>query len=140
MVEMMITVAIVTICLVMVLRVFSVCASAVSNMYNSACAISIIQEKLDELKLKAIIENGIETGSLLENITKEGKKFTFSQEINDWELPIEELLEEDEEEVEIEEEPDLELCEAQLIVGWGPDVKRKKFEIRTLFPISKKDL
>ena len=67
-VEIMITVVIIGVCLVMALRVFSFCAAAVSEAYNSTHAVNILQTKIDELEEQVILAGGAEVSSFTEDI------------------------------------------------------------------------
>ena len=136
-VEIMITVVIIGVCLVMALRVFSFCAAAVSEAYNSTYAVNILQEKIDEAEEQIVLAGGAEISSRSEDIEKGGRSFTFTQEINDWIRPIIEISEDSEIETEeVTETEDLStgLYEALFIVEWGPSNRRKNIKVRTMFP------
>ncbi|RKY41499.1 MAG: hypothetical protein DRP85_06060 [Candidatus Makaraimicrobium thalassicum] len=135
MIEMMIAVVIVSVCMVMALRVFSICATAVSHVYNSTQAVGILQDKIDTLLVEAITEDGVEASVLEEDIDLEGRKFTFIQEIISWERPMEEASESGEEGEEgSEAEADTGLCEVRLEVRWGSSGRQRSLVMKTLIP------
>ena len=136
-VEIMITVVILGVCLVMALRVFSFCAAAVSEAYNSTYAVDILQEKIDEVEEQVVLAGGAEFSSCSEEIERGGREFTFTQEISDWIRPIIEIPEASEIETEVAiETEDLStgLCEALFIVEWGASNRRKNIKVKTMFP------
>lgn len=134
MIEMMITVVIVAVCLVIVLRVFSVCAIAVSDAYNSSYAVNILREKMDELQVEAVMEDGIGASGLEEDIVAGGREFTFIQEITDWEKEAEAVPASEEIEEETDEEEGTGLREVSLKVSWGTSVRQKSLAMKTILP------
>jgi len=74
MVELMITVVIVSVCLVMSLRVFSICASGIAKAYDTSAAVGILQKKLDELRLYSLENEGVKVGSDFDDV-KIGRTF-----------------------------------------------------------------
>ena len=136
-VEIMITVVIIGVCLVMALRVFSFCAAAVSDAYNSTLAVNILQTKIDEFEEKVVLAGGAEVSSFTDDIEKGGRQFTFTCEIRDWIRPIMEIVEGEEIEVsEVSETEDIStsLCEALFMVEWGPSNRKKNIKVKTMFP------
>ena len=130
MVELMITVVIVSVCLIMALRVFSISAAALSEAHNSMFALNVLQDKMDELQEKAILEDGVETSSFSEDIVVNNRNLSFTQEITQWKrLLLEEELEQEEEEEEIDY-----LCEAELEVSWGIRGKTRGLMVKTFLP------
>jgi len=95
MVEMMITVVIVSVCLVMALRGFSLCAKYVSEAYNTTYASEILQSKMNELKEKAVIEGGINVFAKEEIVFVDDRKFILKQEAFKWEKSEEKDQEDD---------------------------------------------
>jgi len=135
----MVTVVIISVCLVMALRVFSFCAAAVSEAYCSTYAVDILQEKLDEVEEGIVMEGGAVVGSFSEEVKRGGREFTVTVEITNWESPITEPAEEEIEtegleEVEETEIVTMSLCEAAFKAEWGPPRKRKNIVVKTMFP------
>ena len=128
MVELMVTVVIVGTCLVMALRVFTISAAAVSEAYNNTMALNILQDKMDKLQEKAVLEDGLEVSLLTEDVIVNNRKLTFTQEIAEWEKEIEE------ETSEFEEEESTDLCEVTLGIGWKAAGKPRSLTVKTLFP------
>ncbi|MFH1309096.1 MAG: prepilin-type N-terminal cleavage/methylation domain-containing protein [Candidatus Omnitrophota bacterium] len=135
-VEVMITVVIIGVCMVMALRVFLFCAKAVSSAYNSTCAISIVKDKINELREIAIVEDGIGIFKNMESLEKGGRDFEFVQESVIWENPMIDL--EADEEIEVDEEiaesSTLALCEVTLEVSWESGKQKRNLTIKTLLP------
>ena len=155
MVELMVTVVIVSVCLIMALRVFSICAGAVSEAYNRSLAVNLLQEKIDEIQEKAVMENGvnIEEGSSEEKVVVNSRKLTFVQEFEIWTVAPtsaegEEAQDEEEgrrlgiveqeEEIEEgeEEEEKTDLCTVELRAAWKTLSRTKGLILRTLMPIA----
>jgi hypothetical protein len=133
MIEMMITVVIVAVCLIVALRVFSICSVLVSGAYNDAIAIDILQEKIDELQETAVTADGIGKSSApTEDIVEDGRKLRFSQKIIAWKDPLDEVTEEGSEEEGVEK--DTGLNEVQLSVNWSVQGRRKGLTLKTLLP------
>lgn len=143
MIEMMITVVIISSCLVLSLRVFSVCAAAVSDVYNTNYAIDILRGKIALLKLSSITQDGIDPESLSfqEEIGQGVRIFNYTQDIVEWEttenLVLETTkLEQGDEEAETEtEKKELGLCVTELNVNWGGCTKEKKITLKSFFPV-----
>ena len=147
MVEMMITVVIVAVCLVMALRVFSVCAKAVGESYNSLYAVKALDCVMNELREKAITEEGVEIGSSREEFEYDGRVFTVAQEITEWVSPtVEKLLEQGDLEVYggmAGAVPDIavsSMVEVELTAEWGHGSRTGKLSVKTLLPGKKYDM
>jgi len=132
MIEMMITVVIIAVCLIVALRVFSICGIVVSGAYNNAIAIDILQKRIDELQETAITSDGIgKSSASAENIVEDGRRLRFSQKITAWKDPLDEVAEEGSEKGV---EKDTGLNEVQLSVNWGVHGRRKGLTLKTLLP------
>ena len=130
MIEIMVTVVIIATCLVIALRGFSICAVVVSGTYNRMLAVEIMQEKIDELREKAILEDGVWVSSDSDSLTIDGRSLQYNSNILEWE-------DIDEEETEFEglEIPDpLKLCEVELNVTWRAHGKSKGLKLKTIIP------
>ncbi|MFH1395029.1 MAG: prepilin-type N-terminal cleavage/methylation domain-containing protein [Candidatus Omnitrophota bacterium] len=141
-VEIMITVVIIGVCMVMTLRVFSFCAKAVSEAYNSTYAVDILQDKINDLREKAIMEAGITVSSSMESLEKGGRNFEFTQESIIWENPMIDLeeIEGIEEFEETVESSTLSLCEVTLEVSWRSGVQKRNLIIKTLLPAKESEV
>lgn len=131
MIELMITVVVIAICLILALRAFSVSAAAVSKAYNSMLALNILESKLDKLQEKAILEDGLEPSSSVEDIVVNNRKLTFTEEIIEWERPQEPSEPEEEKEKKL----DLNLCQIELEVNWKSVGKARGLTVKTLIPL-----
>ncbi|MCK5450759.1 MAG: prepilin-type N-terminal cleavage/methylation domain-containing protein [Candidatus Omnitrophica bacterium] len=132
MVEMMITVVIVAVCLIVALRGFSVCATSVSRAYDTTYAADILENKMDLLREKAIVENGLFPGSSREDLTFRGKKFTVSCDITEVEVLEESFVEE---EMLLEQgAPEVVLVNVVVKAVWGRSPGEKKMTVETFLP------
>ncbi|MDP8258020.1 MAG: prepilin-type N-terminal cleavage/methylation domain-containing protein [Candidatus Aadella gelida] len=141
MVEMMVTVVIVAVCLVMALRVFSVCSMAVSRSYNTDYAIKALDSVMNDLREKAVLERGLEIGTGQEEFDYKGRIITVSKEIREWESPtVKSLIESGSVEIIGGIEGDLPdfaispLVEVELIAEWGQGIRRDSMTVKTLLP------
>lgn len=139
MMELMATVVIISVCLVMALRIFSMCASYVSEALNNSVAAEILKDKLNELKEKAVLGNGVDVSSSSESISKGKRSFSYAEEIKPWN----ELVLEDEDtgtaEAAGEEAGDEEerngLCEVDSKIRWKTAGRSREVTVKTLLPI-----
>ncbi|MFH1836542.1 MAG: prepilin-type N-terminal cleavage/methylation domain-containing protein [Candidatus Omnitrophota bacterium] len=145
MVEMMVTVVITAVCLVVALRVFSVCALAISNSYNTSYAVKALDSMMAELREKAISEDGLETGEYEKTFKYGGRSFTVTQTISEWTSSvISDLVEEGTVEIYGGLEgalPDLTvlpMTEVELRAEWGEGSRKGHMTLKTILP-GKKD-
>ncbi len=139
MVEMMIAVAITAVCMVMTLRVFSICAIAVSGMYNSTHSVNIFQEKMDEFQLNAILDGGVEIAFAETDYVEvePGRKFEFKIDAVPWLSPISlvtdgEVFEAEDSNRDKEIDTGLSVVQAEVI--WEHYGKEKSMKLETIFP------
>ena len=134
----MVTVVVVATCLTLALRVFSTCAAAVSESYNTNLALNILEEKMAELLIRSISQDGIESSSQSDEISLRKRRFAYYEEIIEWEMPAgaeteEESGEEPREESE-EEEPEITMSQATLRVSWSSGRRPRNLTVSTLLP------
>jgi len=136
MVEVMITMVIVSTCLVLTLRVFSVCARTVSSASMETRCIKIFKEKLNSIYIKSIEEDGFYVSKTLENIKVDDISFDFTMETIDWEEEGEEdFRTETEEETEEDYGKKIsDLLEINCNIVWGEKKRGKFMEIKGIFP------
>lgn len=132
MIEMMVTVIVVAVCLILVFRVFSQCAKAVSESNANVAALNILKSKMHELQEKAIFENGLDPSSYKEDITINNKKYEFVEEIVEWN-ESQEISEQEEDGEETAEEA-INLREVDLKVSWRMARQTRTLSIGTLIP------
>jgi len=139
MMELMATVIIISVCLVMALRIFSMCASYVSEAISNSGAAEILKDKLNALYEKSVFQNGIDVSSSSESISRGKSSFSYAQETGFWN----ELVLEDEETqgaeaapAETEEEEETSgLCEVTSQVRWKTAGRSRGINVKTLLPI-----
>jgi len=136
MVELLITVVIIAVCQTIALRVFSICAATTSEAYNNTIATNVLRDKINMLKEKSILENGVEVSSTSEEIAVGDRKIIFTQNITEKDAPAEEAAEEAEGEEAIETAPGTELCEAELAAEWG---RAKAIRLKAILPLAGSD-
>jgi len=133
MIEMMVTVVVVAVCLILVFRVFSICAAAVSEARTSIAALNILENQMNLLQEKAIMEDGLDPSSYTENVTVKHKIYELVGEVSEWSDPQETTdTEEDEESVTTDEEIDLR--QARISVIWSAAGKARSISVETLIP------
>jgi len=140
MVEVMITMVIVSTCLVLTLRGFSICARTVSGASMETRCIKILKEKLNSVYIKSIKEDGLDILRTSESIKVDDMDFEFTMEVIELEEEFEEDLEtKSEEELEGDYDNNMSnLVEINCDVAWG-EIETGKFrEIKVIFPMKGK--
>ncbi|MFH1798457.1 MAG: prepilin-type N-terminal cleavage/methylation domain-containing protein [Candidatus Omnitrophota bacterium] len=141
MIEMMIAVAITAVCMVMVLMVFSICASAVSTVYKSTHSMDIFQKKMDEIQLNSILSEGVEIAFAQTDYieVQPGREFKFNVNTVPWLSPIPLVIEGEipkSEGRDEPKEPETELCVVQSEVVWEEYGRQKSVNLEAVFPSS----
>jgi len=121
MVEMMATVVIVAVCLVLVFRVFSTCARALSETSYSMAALSVLEDKMAKLQLRVVEDGGLRPSSSSDNLTVDNRKIQFNENIVEWMSSAEEAEE-------------IQLCEVELKVSWRTRGRDRKRTLKTFMP------
>ena len=132
MVEIMITVIIISTCFLAIFRVFSICTTALSEANSNVFVSTILRNKMNGIREKIIIEDGISATSSEEEITSGDKRFKYTENIlrlNETAYEPSETLEEGE-----EEEETLELCSAKLNLTWKIGRKSRTLLFETILP------
>lgn len=124
MVELMVTVIIVTVCLMSVFRVFSICVRALGEASYSIAALSVLDGKMSLLKEESVKNGGVLAASFSESIKVDNKRLVFTQDIVEW------IVEEDE-----EEELEVKLCSVKLDVKWQSRGRERRLTLNTFLPI-----
>lgn len=127
MVEIMLTVLIISTCLIVVLRGFSICAAAISQAYNTILAVDILEEKIADIKEKAILEGGIWDSSYSEDIVKNGRNFQYNKLAIEWKDKSEEVSGE-------EKTSSYKMYEVTLTVLWLESKKSGGVGVKTVLP------
>ncbi len=129
MVELMITVVIVSVCLALVIRAFSASTGAVSAVYYGSAALEKLRAKMDSMMEDAIMNDGIGQ-SQVETEEKVGaRRYLMHNEVTPYVEP--ETGNGDADESKKEESG---LCVVKSDMSWGEGVRKRTLEINTLIP------
>lgn len=127
MVEMMITVVIISTCLIFILKGFSIAAAACSRAYFDMTAQDILEERMAGLLVRSLEGNGVSRSSQSENIRVKGRDLLYTEEIQEYG--------ENRGVDEKKNGPDrLPLCEAVLSVNWSRRPGGGGVSVRAVIP------
>ena len=132
MIEMMITVVIVSTCLLAIFRVFSICAAALSEAHGNVLAACILRDKMHKIREKSILEDGINVSLSSEEITSGNKKFKYTEDIAEFKEEASQSSEASEEKEGDEES--FNLCRVKLNLTWKIGNKPRVLLLETVLP------
>lgn len=86
-IELMVTVVIVSVSLIFILRAYGFCASRITNAHNRMQGVLILGDLLRDLKEKELTDEDMGNGSENGEIEINGKFFKWTKEISEWQAP-----------------------------------------------------
>ena len=132
MIEMMITVIIVSTCFIAIFRVFSICTATLSEAHSNVLASNILRNKMNGIREKLLLEDGISVTSSEDEIVSGDRKFKYTEDISRFKDEASQSSEISGEGEEAEE--NLELCRAKLNLTWKIGKKSRALLFETILP------
>ena len=132
MIEIMITVIIISTCFLAIFRVFTICTATLSGAHSNVLASNILRNKMNGIRERLILEDGISVTMSGEEITSGGRKFKYTEDISKFKEETSKPSETPKEGGG--EEKILVLCRVKLNLTWRVGDKSRALSLETILP------